>query len=163
MKAQIVVIAEHTENRILPVTYESLSFAMELGERLGLSVSILILGNSVEAMANQLAERTGSNVTGIEGEQLEFYNGEACKAATIEVLKTFDPLYICMPHTATGFDLAPRLAFYLNASCVTSVEKILSREGDIRFIRSMFNGKLHAVTDPGNQRIGKGETQSRRR
>ncbi|MBW1861564.1 MAG: hypothetical protein JRJ02_04220, partial [Deltaproteobacteria bacterium] len=104
MKAQIVVIAEHKGNRILPVTYESLSFAMELGEHLGLSVSILILGNSVEAMANQLAERTGSNVTGIEGEQLEFYNGEACKAAAIEALETLDPLYICMPHTATGFD-----------------------------------------------------------
>jgi len=44
MKAQIVVIAEHTANRILPVTYESLSFALELGERLGLNVSTLILG-----------------------------------------------------------------------------------------------------------------------
>ena len=57
MKEQIVVIAEHTANRILPVTYESLSFAMELGERLDLSVSVLILGKTVEAMAKKLAER----------------------------------------------------------------------------------------------------------
>jgi len=148
MKAQIAVIAEHTENRILPVTYESLSFAMELGERLGMNISVLILGNTVEAMAKQLAERTGSHVIGVEGEQLQFYNGEAYKAATIEVLETFDSQYICMSHTATGFDLAPRLASYLNASCVTSVEKIRTREGNIRFIRSMFNGKLHAEMAP---------------
>ena len=152
MKAQIAVIAEHTGNHILPVTYESLSFAMELGKLLSLSVSILILGNDVEAMATQLAERTGTHVTGVEGEQLEFYNGEVWKAAAIEVIETFDPSYICMPHTATGFDLAPRLAFYLNASCVTSVEKILAREGDIRFIRSMFNGKLHAEMAPATTR-----------
>lgn len=148
MKAQIVVIAEHTANRISPVTYESLSFAMELGERLDLNVSTLILGNTVEAMAKKLAERTGGYVVGVEGEQLEFYNGEAYKAATVEVLEMFNPSYICMPHTATGFDLAPRLAFYLNASCVTSVEKVRVCEGKIRFIRSMFNGKLHAEMAP---------------
>ena len=148
MKAQIVVIAEHTANRISPVTYESLSFAMELGEGLGLNVSTLILGNTVEAMAKKLAERTGGYVIGVEGEQLEFYNGEAYKAATVGVLKMFNPSYICMPHTATGFDLAPRLAFYLNASCVTSVEKVRARDGNIRFIRAMFNGKLHAEMAP---------------
>ena len=148
MKRQIAVIVEHTGNRILPVTYESLSFAMELGERLGLNLSVLILGNSIEAMAKQLAERTGSHVTGIKGAQLESYNGEAYKGAIVEILEAFDPSYICMPHTATGFDLAPRIAFFLNASCVTSVEKIRVREGNIRFIRSMFNGKLHAEMAP---------------
>ena len=148
MKAQILVITEHTGNRILPVTYESLSFAMELGERLGLNVSVLILGKTVEAMAKKLAERTGSDVIGVEGEQLEFYNGEAYKAATAEVLEMFNPSYICIPHTAIGFDLAPRLSVYLNASCVTSVEKVRICEGNIRFIRSMFNGKLHAEVAP---------------
>ena len=148
MKAQIIVIAEHTENCILPVTYESLSFAMELGERLGLNVLVLILGKTVEAMAKKLAKRTGIYVIGVEGEQLEFYNAEVYKAATVRVLEIFDPSYVCMPHTATGFDLAPRLAFYMNASCLTSVEKILAREGNIRFIRSMFNGKLRAEMAP---------------
>ena len=148
MKSHIAVIAEHTEKRILPETYESLSFAMELGERLDLNILVLILGNAVEAMAKQLAERTGSYVIGVEGEQLEFYNGESYKAAVIDALKIFDPSYICIPHTATGFDLAPRLAFYLDASCVTSVEKVRASKGNIRFIRSMFNGKLHAEMSP---------------
>lgn len=148
MKAQIAVIAEHKGNRIRPATYETLSFAMELGEHLDLNVSILILGSAVEAMAEQLAEKTGCHVTGIEGGSLELYNGEAYKAAVLEALKTFDPLYVCMLHTATGFDLAPRLAFDLKASCITSVEKIRAGEGDIRFIRSMFNGKLHAEMAP---------------
>ena len=153
MKAQIAVIAEHTGKHILPVTYESLSFAMELGERLGLNVLVLILGNTIEAMAKQLAERTGSYVIGVEGEQLELYNGEAYKAAAIEALETFDASYICIPHTATGFDLAPRLAFYLNASCITSVEKVLASKGNIRFIRSMFNGKLHAEMAPATSKV----------
>jgi electron transfer flavoprotein alpha subunit len=148
MKAQILVIAEHTGNRILPVTYESLSFAMELGRHLGRNVSVLILGNTVEAMAKKLAARIGSDVIGIEGEQLDLYNGEAYKAAIVEVMETFDPSYICMPHTATGFDLAPRLAFFMNASCITSIEKVYAHEGNIRFIRSMFNGKLHAEMAP---------------
>jgi electron transfer flavoprotein alpha subunit len=95
-----------------------------------------------------LADKIGCHVTGIEGGSLELYNGETYKAAVLEVFKTFDPLYVCMPHTATGFDLAPRLAFDLKASCITSVEKIRAGEGDIRFIRSMFNGKLHAEMAP---------------
>ncbi len=148
MKARIAVIAEHSGNGILSVTYESLSFAMELGKQLDLSLLVVILGKQVGTMAKQLAERTGSSVMGIEGEQLDFYNAEAYKSAALEVLETFDPQYICMPHTATGFDLAPRLAAHLNASCITSVEKVCAREGNIRFIRSMFNGKLQAEMSP---------------
>ena len=152
METQIAVIAEHKENSILPATYETLSFAVELGERLDLNVSALIIGNSVETMARQLAETTGSVVTGVEGVALEFYNGEAYSAAAMEVLNAYDPLFVCMPHTATGFDLAPRLAFDLHASCVTSVEKMCGGEGDIRFIRSMFNGKIKAEMAPAATR-----------
>jgi electron transfer flavoprotein alpha subunit len=148
MEAPIAVIAEQSGGIIQPVTYEAVSFAVELGQKLDRNVLLVIFGKSVGDPAKQIAEKTGTHVIAIESEQLGLYNGDVYKAAALKALETLDPAYICLPHTAMGFDLAPRLASCLNASCITAVEKVRTHEGNIRFIRSVFNGKLRAEMAP---------------
>ncbi|RLB17831.1 MAG: hypothetical protein DRG82_05470 [Deltaproteobacteria bacterium] len=152
MKSQIVVIAEHTGGVIQPVTYEVVSFAVELGKMIDRKTQVVIFGKSIRTSAQQIAEKTGLPVIGIENEYLDLYNGEVFKAAALKALETVDFGYICLPHTATGFDLAPRLAFFLHASCITSVEKVRAGNGDIRFVRPLFNGKLQAELAPATHR-----------
>jgi len=148
MEAPIAVIAEQSEGVVQPVTYEAVSFAVELGQELDRNVLVVILGKSIGDPAAQIAGKTGTQVIAIESDHLGLYNGELYRAAALKALETLDPAYICLPHTATGFDLAPRLASCLNTSCITAVEKVHTHEGNIRFTRSVFNGKLRAEMAP---------------
>jgi len=141
---QITVIAEQRENVVHPVTRETLSFAVELGAQLGGSPHALVLGSHVGDMARKLAATTGIDVTGVEAEQLALYNGEIYRKAVVETLEADESVLVCLPHTAFGFDLAPRLAVSLQAACITAVEKVHFCSDGMRFVRSMFNGKLQA-------------------
>ncbi|MBN2538773.1 MAG: electron transfer flavoprotein subunit alpha/FixB family protein [Deltaproteobacteria bacterium] len=141
-KKQIVVIAEHRQGNITPVTGETLSLARELGRILDLETTIIIPGISMENQASHTAGTTGMNVIGIKGEGLELYNCEAYLEALTGLLKTADLHYIILPHTAMGYDLAPRLAVRLKASCITAVEQLSGKGESVTFLRSQWNGKI---------------------
>ncbi|RUA02040.1 MAG: hypothetical protein DSY89_03590 [Deltaproteobacteria bacterium] len=141
---RITVIVGQTGTTVPPVTPEAVSFARELETYTGGFVQAIVLGNDVVGIAHHLAETTGVDVTGIESTRLALYNGEVYRDTLIKFLETDGPAVICLPHMAFGFDLAPRLAVALHASCVTAVEAIRFSNGRVGFVRSMFNGKLKA-------------------
>ena len=152
-KMRIVIIAEQAGAAVHPVTHEAVSFARKLGADRGGSVQILVLGNHVEKTVHDLAETTAMDVTGFESAQLALYNGEIYQNTLSTFFETDAPAVICLPHTAFGFDLAPRLAVSLQASCITAVEKIRFSNGRVRFVRSMFNGKLQAEVAAAREKI----------
>ena len=149
---QIVVIAEHRQGNITPVTGETFSLARELGSLLDLKATIIILGKSMENQASHTAGMTGMDVIGIEGEGLERYNCEAYMAALTGPLDALDPHYIILPHTAMGYDLAPRLAVRLKASCITGVEQLSGKGESVTFLRSQWNGKIILEIAPLTER-----------
>jgi electron transfer flavoprotein alpha subunit len=151
-KKQIVVIAEHRQGNITPVTLETFSLARELERLLGLEIIIIIPGKSIGNQAFHIAGMTGMDVIGIEGEGLELYNCEAYLAALTGPLEAADPQYIVMPHSAMGYDLAPRLAVRLKASCITAVEQLTKKWESVTFLRSQWNGKIILEVAPLTER-----------
>jgi electron transfer flavoprotein alpha subunit len=141
-KKQIAVIAEHRQGVPTPGTLETLSFARELERLLDLETKIIILGKSIGGLTSGIAGMTGREVIGIEGENLELYNCEAYLAGLEKPLEELDPAYICIPHSAMGYDLAPRLAIRRKSSCITAVEEIAKEGESITFSRSQWNGKI---------------------
>jgi len=151
-KRQIAVIAEHRNGVLTPGTLETLSFSRELERLLSLETKIIIVGKSIGNLAYDIAEMTGMDIIGIEGENFKFYNCEAYLAALEKPLKELDPAYICTPHSAMGYDFAPRLAVRLKASCITAVEKIGKKENSVIFSRSQWNGKIILEMEPVAER-----------
>ncbi|MBW2638384.1 MAG: electron transfer flavoprotein subunit alpha/FixB family protein [Deltaproteobacteria bacterium] len=147
-KKQIAVIAEHRNGVLTPGTLETLSFARELERLLNLETNIIISGKSIGDMTLDIAGMTGMDMIGIEGENLERYNCEAYLEALEKPLVELDPAYICIPHSAMGYDLAPRLAIRLKASCITAVEKIWEEGESVTFSRSQWNGKITIEMEP---------------
>ncbi len=152
-KRQIAVIAEHRAGMLTPGTLEVFSFARELGGLLHLETTIIILGKSLRALVSDTAGMIGMDAIGIEGEDLELYNCEAYLRALEKPLEELDPLYICSPHSAMGYDLIPRLAIRMNASCITAVEKIVKTGESATFSRSQWNGKITIKTEPVAERV----------
>jgi electron transfer flavoprotein alpha subunit len=151
-KKQIVVIAEHRLGALTPGTLETLSFVRELERLLNLETKIIIPGKSIEGLTLDIAGMTGMDVIGIEGENLELYNCEAYLEALGKPLEDLDPFSICIPHSAMGYDLAPRLAVRLKASCITAVEKIWKEGESVTFSRSQWNGKIILEMEPAAKR-----------
>jgi len=143
MSTLIYIIALHTQGKILPETYEAVSFAQDLGES---QKTIIVLGAEpkIHDLADELAGRSGLDVLGVSAGYLENYCAETYKTAIQELIGSSAPFTLCIPHTAMGYDFAPGLAAALDASCITAIEGI--HEGS--FIRSMFSGKMRAHTRP---------------
>jgi electron transfer flavoprotein alpha subunit len=56
--------------------------------------------------------------------------------------------YICVAHTSQGLDFAPALAVVLDADCITGVEDIVEKNGEICFTRPIYGGKIVAHLSP---------------
>lgn len=140
----IVVIAEHFEGEIRPITYELVHFAEELGQFRSAPIKILVLGEKVEALAKSLAETTGKDVLGIRSPQLAQYNGQVYKSVLHDILGEHPPAYVCISHSSRGSDFAPGLAMRLKAACITGVSALSVQEDRVCFSRDVYGGKINA-------------------
>ena len=142
MERKTFVIAESIRGALAQETYELVTFAQGLSTEM-LPVIILV-GNDIEQQAAELSEKSGCDVVALTGAHLGLYNAQAfCKAIT-ETLPGNAPMYVCLAHTSTGYDLAPLLAARLNAACITSVENV--NEGI--FSRAVCSGRFIADIMP---------------
>jgi electron transfer flavoprotein alpha subunit len=148
MNDEIIVIAELSNGRILPVTYELIAFARALAAGDFAPVRIMMPGRDVQAVARGLADETGMDVLSIEGDALDPYNSEAWMTALAPWLAVQKPRYVCIPHTSRGCDFAPGLAIRLGAACITAVESFRRQDGVMSFARSIFNGKIRMHMAP---------------
>lgn len=148
MEKSIVVIAEHFQGELKPVTYELVACAFELQKLFPADVKIIIVGDEVEGIAKKIATDTGLDVIGVQDPNLVFYNGEVYTGILVELLPDLYPKYVCIAHTTQGWDYAPGLAVRLRASCITGVGKAFRAHDRICFTRSIYNGKLVAVVSP---------------
>ncbi|MBW1708013.1 MAG: electron transfer flavoprotein subunit alpha/FixB family protein [Deltaproteobacteria bacterium] len=144
MAKRIIVIAEHFQSKIAPVTFELLACALEL-QRFGQGpINVVVLGDRIEDLAHEIAVTSGMEVTAIQNPNLKNYNGEIYKNILGELLPELSPACVCIAHTGQGWDFAPGLAIRLGAACVTGVERVFEEEGRICFTRPIFSGKLVA-------------------
>ena len=144
MEQSIIIIAEHFEGELRPVTYELVGFALQLQRFCPAGIKLVVLGDDVGGLAREAAGSTGLDVVAVNMRGLGTYNGEVYKHMLSERLPDLNPVYICMAHTTQGADLAPSLAVRMEAACITGVVRISEEEGRISFARGMFSGKVIA-------------------
>jgi electron transfer flavoprotein alpha subunit len=149
MNQSIIVIAEHSEGRIRPVTYELVAFALRLGHSEAIALKVIVLGEDIEGHAREIAQHTGQDVIAIQVPEHEEYNGEVYREVLEKILGPEKPRYICAAHSSQGLDFAPALAVALQADCITGIEDIHESDGQICFARPIYGGKViaHVKTD----------------
>jgi electron transfer flavoprotein alpha subunit len=144
MDRPIIVIAEHFENELRPITNEVVALALELQLIRHEEIRLVILGDDIVGIGEKTSRETGLNVIAIEVPGLGSYSGEVYKSVLSKGLSDLNPSYICMAHTTQGADLAPQLAVRMEAACITGVLGVLEEKGRPSFTRGMYNGKVIA-------------------
>ena len=141
----IVIIAEHVEGQIRPITYELAAFGHSLQNEMASSdIKIIVIGDAIDEMAEIMARKTGFGVFAIRVPGLAGYNAEVYKNVLADVLTEWRPSHVCAAHSTQGLDFAPGLAVRLGAACITGVEAIVKQDEKICFRRTVCGGKIMA-------------------
>jgi len=142
MRNYIVVIAEHADGKLKPVTYELIAFARKLQHLTSQAIRVLILGADVLNLAHKIADQCSVDVTAFEVPHMPVYNAELYSRLLTEHLRANRPAYVCVAHTSQGQDFAPVLAVGLSAACISGVEDVLPSEEGVGFARPLYGGKI---------------------
>lgn len=140
---KILVLMEQSGGMISRASYDAVFCAREIGAGDYGRVGLIVTGDDPTPLARKLAKETGLDVTALSSPHLASYNGEVLKKVLATLLRERPPRYLCIPHTATGCDLAPALALRLNAACITGIETVRREGEEIFFLRPVFKGKFY--------------------
>lgn len=106
----VVVWAEHRDNKLLPVSLELMNKANELAARISGSVTAILIGHQCGHLAETLIQHGASRVFLLEDPRLGLYQSDLYPRLMAGVLADLSPEIVLMGGTSIGADLAPRVA-----------------------------------------------------
>jgi electron transfer flavoprotein alpha subunit len=138
----ILVVAEHRQGRLLPISYEVVACARKIEKARPLELVIAVLGEHIETLADQISNLCRARVIAIQGPGLALYHAETFQDALEQLVHELQPAYICVGHTSQGADFAPGLAVRLKAACIAGVERVGGGGNGPWFSRIAYDGKV---------------------
>lgn len=139
----ILVIAEHDNAQLNAATLNTVAAAGKLGSE----VHILVAGSNARAVADAAAKVAGvQKVILADGASLADGLAENVAVQVLEIAQSYT--HILFPSTASGKNVAPRVAAKLD---VAQISDILSVESEDTFTRPIYAGNAIATvqsTDP---------------
>ncbi len=108
------------------------------------TVSAVVIGKGVAALAGELAAKNVAEVLLVEHDLLDAYTPDGYCAALKQVIESAKPDLVLFPHTYQVRDFAPKLAAMLGKGMVGDCVGFRSEGGRLVFVRQMFQGKTAA-------------------
>ena len=141
---KILVITEQRQGKWNNTSFETLVAAQQIASALSGTVSAVVVGKSVDALANELAGKNIAEVLQIEHELLESYTPDGFCVALKQVIESAKPQLVLFPHTYQVRDFAPKLAAMLGKGMIGDSIGYRLEGGRLVFVRQMFQGKTAA-------------------
>ncbi|XP_075753477.1 electron transfer flavoprotein subunit alpha, mitochondrial isoform X4 [Pelodiscus sinensis] len=129
-----LVIAEHTNESLTPITLNAITAAKQLGGE----VSCLVAGTSCDKVAEELSKVQG--IAKVLVAQHDMYKGFLAEELTPLILATqkqFNYTHICAGASAFGKNLLPRVAAKLDVAPISDIIEIKSSD---TFVRTIYAG-----------------------
>ncbi len=144
MADSILVVAEQRERKLNRVSYETIAAAQAISKDTGWPVEVVLAGNGIAALAQELAQKAVAKVYALEGPSLEAYTSDAYVYALKQFISGKQPKLVLFPHTYQVRDFAPRLALGLDRTLISDSVGYKHEGGKLLFTRQMFQGKFAA-------------------
>ena len=133
------------DKSILPLSLECVTAGRKLAKALGCGVDGLILGSSLGEATQELSHFGLDRVYAVDHPLLNMYNPETSCTAFLQAYEAVKPRAILMGETFISIDLAPRVAFALNAGLITDCVGFEMEEGDIHFVKPVYSSNVMAA------------------
>jgi len=132
-----LIIAEHDNANLKPATQNAVAAARQCGG----DVHVLVAGHHAGAVAQQAARLDGvAKVLHADGDALAHGLAETVTAQVLAVASSYS--HIVFPATASGKNVAPRVAAKLDVAAVSDVTRVLSAD---TFERPIYAGNAIAT------------------
>lgn len=132
-----LVIAEHDHASIRPATFNTVTAASQCGG----DVHVLVAGHNAQAAAEAASKIAGvSKVIHVEGEQFAHGLAENMAAQVVGMASAYS--HILFPATASGKNIAPRVAALLDVGQISDITKVDAAD---TFERPIYAGNAIAI------------------
>lgn len=139
----VLIVTEQRNGKWHRMSFEALAAGQEAARELNCPLKAAVLGCGVEALADELAPYA-SEVVALDHPALAEYTADAFGEALRIGLAHAQPDLALFPHTYQVRDLAPKLAASLGKAFVSDAVGLKFSDGETRFVRQLFQGKLQA-------------------
>jgi len=109
-KGEVWVFAEQHEGKLEDIGLELLGRARMLGDKLGVSVGAVLIGDEVRGLAEKLCHYGADTVYVLEHPLLEHYQANSYGKVIYELVHKYEPQIMIYGASSCGRDLAPRVA-----------------------------------------------------
>ena len=144
MPESVLVFAEHQGGKLSRPTWEAMAAGQNLAQQLGGTVSAVLLGHQIAALASELAALELEEVVCVDSPLLADYTPDGYAQALREVVQQKKPRLVVFSHTYLVRDFAPKLATSLQQALVSDCLGYRSEGGRLVFVRQVFQGKFVA-------------------
>ncbi len=145
MADKILVVAEHREGKLKNICWEAIGFGQNLAAQLNNTLSVVLIGHSIQELAEAVSERCGQEVLVVESERCRDYTPEAYCEVLRQIAQRESPYLLLMGHTYQAIDFAPKLAARLERGFISNCVDCTIEKGQLSFVRLVYNGKLHLL------------------
>jgi len=125
------------------MSWETLAAGQQLARELQQPVSAAVLGQGIEGLAAELAQKQLERVYVVEHDLLASYTPDTYTAAVRQLVEKIRPDVVIFPHTYQVRDFLPKLATALGRVAVSDVVAHRVEDGKLVLVRQLFQGKLN--------------------
>ena len=136
---KVLIVAEYRDNTLLANYAEALGFA----EKMGAETVMAVVGSADSLPAY------GGKLYLADVAACGEYNPDLQKKIMLEVIDKEQPDMVVLAHSSYGWDLAPRLAYGMQAAQVSEVVDVQ----DGALVVPVCNAKLRRTVKPGTARV----------
>ncbi|MCB9786014.1 MAG: electron transfer flavoprotein subunit alpha/FixB family protein, partial [Deltaproteobacteria bacterium] len=150
--ARILVFADHHDGELKKSTLQTITLARELAGRVGGGFDIVVLGQGVGSIAQQLTGYGAERVLVVDGPAFEHYLAEPSSKALAQLAKSGSASFVLASSGTTGKDMLPRVAALLGFGMVAECTGLAGSGSDLLYKRPMYAGNIIAtvkVNTPG--------------
>lgn len=146
MGGKILVYIDQFNGAALPASWEVLSAAYTLAEKLGSSVAALALGKNAKVVAEQTFQYGPEEVFYADDASLADYRAEPYTDVIVKAAKDQNAMALLFPTTSRGRELAAMCAIDLGGGVMPDVTAVDVEGGKVVASRPVYAGKLVAKT-----------------
>src|SRR5689334_13307502 len=144
MSNGILVFIEHKGGVANKSSIEAITAAQKLGSELQQSVTAVVLGADVSALAQEITAYDVEKVICGTNEKLAEYTPDAYADGFEQIVKQVDPAFVFLTHTYQVRDFGPKLAARFGKGMISDCIRARVAGGKLGFTRRIFLGKLDA-------------------
>jgi len=141
---KILLITEQREGKWNKVSFETLAAAQQIVQQMKGTLTGVVIGKGVAALADELAGLQLDEVLLVEHDLLEKYTPDGFSLALRQVIEGAKPDLVLLPHTYQVRDFAPKLAASMGRGMIGDCIAYRYENGKLILVRQMFQGRTAA-------------------